>query len=81
MYTSLSSTVVKPLQSAWADEYPDVKLNLYRASSEDVSNRFLAESSAGTQGADVVETNGTTMLIYQHKKNLLVPYRTRRSRP
>src|SRR3954454_17320034 len=74
LYTSLSSTVVKPLQDAWADEYPDVKLNLYRASSEDVSNRFLSESSAGTKGADIVETNGTTMLIYQHKKNLLVPY-------
>jgi iron(III) transport system substrate-binding protein len=76
VYTSLSSTVVKPLQTAWADEYPDVKLNLYRASSEDVSNRFLSESGAGTHGADIVETNGTTMLIYQHKKNLLVPYRT-----
>jgi len=74
VYTSLSSTVVKPLQTAWADEYPDIKLNLYRASSEDVSNRFLTESAAGTKGADVVETNGTTMLIYQHKKNLLVPY-------
>ena len=74
LYTSLSSTVVKPLQDAWKAEYPDVTLNLYRASSEDVSNRFLSESSAGTKGADVVETNGTTMLIYQHKKNLLVPY-------
>jgi iron(III) transport system substrate-binding protein len=74
VYTSLSSTVVKPLQDAWAAEYPDVKLNLYRASSEDVSNRFLSESAAGTKGADIVETNGTTMLIYQHKKDLLVPY-------
>jgi len=75
VYTSLSSTVVKPLQAAWDAEYGnDVKLNLYRASSEDVSNRFLSESAAGTHGADVVETNGTTMLIYQHKKNLLVPY-------
>ena len=45
VYSSLSSTVVKPLQDAWAAEYPDVKLNLYRASSEDVSNRFLSESA------------------------------------
>lgn len=74
VYTSLSSTVVKPLQAAWAAAFPNVKLSLYRASSEDVSNRFLSESAAGTHGADVVETNGTTMLIYQHKKNLLVPY-------
>lgn len=74
VYSSLSKTVTKPLTSAWADAYPDVKLNLYRASSEDVSNRFLSESAAGTHGADIVETNGTTMLIYQHKKTLLVPY-------
>src|SRR5205823_8425709 len=31
LYTSLSSTVTKPLLSAWAAAYPDVKLNLYRA--------------------------------------------------
>jgi iron(III) transport system substrate-binding protein len=74
VYSSLSSTVTKPLLAAWAAAYPNVKLNLYRASSEDVSNRFLSESAAGTHGADIVETNGTTMLIYQHKKTLLVPY-------
>ena len=74
VYTSLSKTVTKPLISAWSSAYPNVTLNLYRASSEDVSNRFLSESAAGTHGADIVETNGTTMLIYQHKKNLLVPY-------
>jgi len=75
VYTSLSSFITKPLQDTWKATFPDVKLNLYRASSEDVSARFLSESAAGTKGADVVETNGTTMLIFQHKKNLLVPYR------
>lgn len=74
VYTSLSSTVTKAVQSAWAKAYPDVKLNLYRGSSEDVTARVLAETSAGTSGADVIETNGTNMLIFQHKKNVLVPY-------
>jgi iron(III) transport system substrate-binding protein len=74
LYTSLSSTVTKPLQSAWAAAYPDVKLNLYRASSEDVSARVLAEVSAGTTGADIIESNGTDMLIFQHKANVLIPY-------
>ena len=74
LYTSLSSTVTKPLQSAWAAAYPDVKLNLYRASSEDVTARVLAEVSAGTSGADIIETNGTNMLIFQHKANVLIPY-------
>lgn len=75
VYTSLSKLVVSPLEKAWAADYPNIKLNLYRGSSEDVTARFLTESAAGTHGADLVESNGTTMLIFQHKKNLLVPYR------
>jgi iron(III) transport system substrate-binding protein len=75
VYTSLSSLVVKAVQSAWAAEYPDITLNLYRGASEDVSARFEGETSAGKAGADIVETNGTTMLIFQHQKNRLVPYR------
>src|SRR5579884_126306 len=75
VYTSVSSFVQKPLQQAWSQMFPDITLNLYRAAGEDVSQRFLNESAAGTKGADVVETDGSTMLILQHKKNLLVPYR------
>ena len=74
VYTSLSTLVTKPLTAAWAAAYPDVKLNLYRGSSEDVTARVLAETSAGTSGADVIETNGTNMLIFQHKANVLIPY-------
>jgi len=74
VYTSLSSLITKAVQKAWAEKYPDIKLNLYRASSEDVTARVLAERNAGTHGADVVETNGTNMLIFQHMKNVLVPY-------
>ena len=76
VYSSLSSFVTKPLQDTWKATVPDISLNFYRASSEDVSARFVNESRANTNnGADVVETNGTTMLIYQHDGNLLVPYR------
>jgi iron(III) transport system substrate-binding protein len=75
VYTSVSSFVQKPLQQAWAQLFPDITLNLYRAAGEDVSTRFLNESASGTKGADVVETDGSTMLILQHKRNLLVPYR------
>jgi iron(III) transport system substrate-binding protein len=75
VYTSLSATVTKPMEAEWKAAYPDVKLNLYRASSEDVTARVLAETSASTSGADVIETNGTNMLIFQHKANVLIPYR------
>jgi iron(III) transport system substrate-binding protein len=74
VYTSLSSLITKPVQEQWAKAYPDVKLNLYRASSEDVTARVLSERDANKAGADVIETNGTNMLIFQHMKNVLVPY-------
>jgi len=74
VYTSLSSLITKPLTSAWTKAYPNVKLNLYRASSEDVTARVISERNAGTHGADVIETNGTNMLIFQHMKNVIVPY-------
>jgi iron(III) transport system substrate-binding protein len=74
VYTSLSDLVVAPLEKAWARQYPDVKLDLYRASSEDVSSKLLAERSAGRSGADIVETNGTNMLTFENKKDVLVPF-------
>ncbi len=75
VYTSMSKLVTGPMQKAWEAAYPKVKLNLFRGASEDVTAKVLAEASANKSGADVVETNGSTMLIFQHKKNILIPYR------
>jgi iron(III) transport system substrate-binding protein len=75
VYTSLSSLVTKALQTAWAQSYPDIKLNLYRAANEDVVAKVMAEHDAHVSGADVVETQGTSMLFLQHKKTVLIPYR------
>lgn len=75
VYTSLSSLIVKAVQSQWAKDYPDIKLNLFRGSSEDVTARVMAERKAHPDnGADIVETNGTNMLFFQHFANVLVPY-------
>ena len=75
VYTSLSSLIVKAVQSQWATDYPSIKLNLFRGSSEDVTARVMAERKAHPDnGADVVETNGTNMLFFQHFANVLVPY-------
>jgi iron(III) transport system substrate-binding protein len=75
VYTSLSSLVTKAVQSAWAQRYPDVKLNLYRAANEDVVAKLMAEHNAKAKGADIVESQGTSMLFLQHKKDVLIPYR------
>lgn len=72
--TSLSDLVVAPLEKAWKQAFPDIKLNLYRASSEDVTARVLAERDAHRSGADLVETNGTNMVTFQNRKDVLVPY-------
>ena len=75
VYTSLSSLIVKAVQKQWATDYPNIKLNLFRGSSEDVTARVMAERKANPDnGADVIETNGTNMLFFQHFANVLVPY-------
>lgn len=75
VYTSLSSLIVKSVQSQWAKDYPNIKLNLFRGASEDVTARVAAERKAHPDnGADVVETNGTNMLFFQHFKDTLIPY-------
>jgi iron(III) transport system substrate-binding protein len=75
VYTSLSSLIVKSVQAQWAKDYPKIKLNLFRGSSEDVTARVAAERKAHpSNGADVVETNGTNMLFFQHFKDTLIPY-------
>lgn len=74
-YTSLSRTISPTVVKEFEKKYSDIKVKLYRASSEDVSARLIQEASAGTSGADVVETNGTEMSFFMHRKNILVPYR------
>lgn len=76
VYTSLSKLVYPAIVSAWNATYPDVKLNLFRGSSEDVYAKTVAEADARSHsGADIAETNGTEMLFMQHRNNVLVPYR------
>ena len=73
-YTSLTSLSAPALVKGFNSVYPNVKVNLFRGSSEDVTAKVLAERNAHSKGGDVVETNGTTMLEFQHMANVLVPY-------
>ena len=74
LYTSLSSLVVKPVVKAFETQYPGIKVDLFRGSSESVTQRVDQEAQAGVPGADIIETNGTEMFFFQAKKNILVPY-------
>lgn len=74
-YTTLSKTINPAVAKAFQAKYPGIKIETYRASSEDVTARLYQEAKAGTSGADVVETNGTELLFMQHRKDILIPYR------
>ena len=72
-YTSLSSPISQAVERAFEAKY-GLTVNRYRAGSEALAQRIIEEARAGRAGADVIETNGTEMLHFQHRKNILVPY-------
>ncbi len=74
-YTTLSSTIGPSVVKAFEAKYPGVKVDMYRASSEDVTARMYQEAAAGTTGADLVETNGTELFFMQHHGDIVIPYR------
>ena len=56
LYTSIATTESAPLARAFESKY-GVKVQLWRALSENVVQRALTESRGGRHGMDVVETN------------------------
>jgi iron(III) transport system substrate-binding protein len=56
LYTSMATTESGPLAAAFERKY-GVKVQLWRALSENVLQRALAEARSGRRGMDVVETN------------------------
>jgi iron(III) transport system substrate-binding protein len=72
LYTSLASDDQEEITSAFEDAY-DLKVSVYRASDEAVSQRLAEEHDAAFHGADVVETDGT-MLTVLKMQSILAPY-------
>ena len=56
LYTSMATTESGPLAQAFEKKY-GVKVQLWRALSENVLQRALTEARAGRRGLDVIETN------------------------
>jgi iron(III) transport system substrate-binding protein len=74
-YTSLSSLISKPVEEAFEKQY-GLSVDRFRASSETVAARINSEADAGRSGADIIETNGTDMIFFQARKDVMVPYTT-----
>ena len=60
IYTSLAPTESKPLADAFAKKY-GVKVQLWRALSEEVVQRVVTEAKGRRHAVDVIETNGPEM--------------------
>jgi iron(III) transport system substrate-binding protein len=72
LYTSMQVVDSRPLSEAFEKKY-GVKVNLWRASGEKVAQRVLAESRAGRNDVDVVETDGAQIEIL-HREKQLAPF-------
>lgn len=69
LYTSLAPTESKPLADAFEKKY-GVKVQLWRALSEEVVQRVITEAKGHRYSVDVVETNGPEMEMIAREKLL-----------
>jgi len=72
-YTSLGGKSYKTIRSEFAKKYPDVKIEVYRAGSRDLSSKVLGEHRAGKYLVDATETTPGLMMLFR-EKGLLMPY-------
>jgi iron(III) transport system substrate-binding protein len=71
-YTSMATTESGPLAQAFEKKY-GVKVQLWRALSENVLQRALTEARAGRRSMDVVETNATELEALA-REQVLAPF-------
>lgn len=69
LYTSLAPTESRPLAGAFEKKY-GVKVELWRALSDKVVQRTIAEGRAHRNAVDVIETNGPEMEMIAREKLL-----------
>ncbi len=72
-YTSLAGASYKAIVKAFGNKYPDVKIEVYRAGSKDLTPKILNEAQAGRFIVDALETTPGTLMLLRDKK-ILQPY-------
>ena len=73
LYTSLAPTESQPLADAFEKKY-GVKVQLWRALSEEVVQRTITEAKGHRYSVDVIETNGPEMEMIGREKLLAAPW-------
>ena len=74
-YTSLAGASYKNIVKAFEEKYPDVKIEVYRAGSKDLTPKILNEAQAGRFLVDALETTPGTLMLLRDKK-ILLPYKS-----
>ena len=69
-YTSLAGASYKAIVKAFEEKYPDVKLEVYRAGSKDLTPKILNEAQSGQYLVDALETTPGTLMLLRDKKIL-----------
>jgi iron(III) transport system substrate-binding protein len=72
LYSSMTASTAAKLKADFERTYPGVKINLWRASSEALLQRTVAEARAGRNNFDVLETDGPNMEA-ANRENLFQP--------
>lgn len=75
LYTSLDSTVVEQIASAFQDEY-GIEVEFFRAGGPEVVTRTLQEADAGRLGADVLDIAEVAGLLEMKSRGILAEYRS-----
>ncbi len=70
LYTSLNTPIAANVKADFERRYPEIKVNLWRASSESVLQRSVSEARANRFAVDFIETNGPEMEAVQREKRL-----------
>lgn len=65
LYTVAQQATLDLITTAFAEEYPEIELNIFRGNTGEVITRLTTEQEAGTPGADVVivNTDGPTSTL------------------
>jgi len=72
-YTSLTGGPNQEVPKAFEAKYPGIKVDVYRASSEDLAARIMQEAQAKRHLVDIIETTFPVLKFMEDSK-LLIPY-------
>lgn len=72
-YTSLSGKSYQTIKAKFAEKYPDVEIEVYRAGSKDLAAKIFGEARARKYLVDATETTPGILMLMKEQK-IITPY-------